>query len=163
MIVVISNTFSLDDKLAWMEERLTTHKFFPSYLSKREWATIMRIKFEEGDVTNFESSFDQCEAFVVRARYQSSQDMNIKAYGVTLARLATEWEAKARRLFLTSELAESADLNPFKHLHMSSWPCLEESTVSGSVAMNYLSLVFAVNTCPSCNMFIWFVAALVLI
>ncbi len=124
VMVVISYTFSLDEKLAWYQERLTTRKFFTSYLSKREWATIMRIKVEEGDVTVSESSFNQSEALVVRARHQSSQDMNIKAYGVALARLATEWEAKARRFFLASEF-ESADLNPFKHLHMGNWPCLE--------------------------------------
>ncbi len=128
VMIVISNKFSLDEKLAWIQERLTTRKFSTSYLSKREWATIMRIKVEEGDVADSESSFNQSEALVVRARHQSSQDINIKAYGVALACLATEWEAKTRYLSLTSE---SADLNPFKHLHTGGWPCLERINCSG--------------------------------
>ena len=125
VMVVISNAFSLEERLTTLRERLTTRKVgvkFTPYLSKREWATIMHIRVEEDDVIEFESSFNQSEAFVVRARHQSSQDMNIKTYGVALARLATKCETKARRLSLTSQ---SADLNPFKHLHMSGWPCLK--------------------------------------
>ena len=131
VMVVISSAFSLEERLTMLCERLRTRKAgvkFTPYLSKREWATIMRIRVEEDDLTDLtdlESSFNESEAFVVRARHQ---DMNIKAYGVALARLATKWEAKARRLFLTSQ---SADLNPFKHLHMSGWPWLERIDCSG--------------------------------
>ncbi len=50
--------------------------------------------------------------------------MDTKAYGVALARLATEWVAKTRLIFMSVK-SELAYMNPFKHLHMGDWPCLE--------------------------------------
>ncbi len=116
VMVVISTTVSNKGHMS--------RKLFTPYLSEREWAIMVRIQVDEspGDPTNW--IFKQSVALVVTASHQSSQDMDTKAYGVALARLATEWVAKTRYIFV-SLTSESACMNPFKHLHMGDWPCLE--------------------------------------
>ena len=87
---------------------------------------MVRIEVGEspGDPTNWRSGFKRTVALIVTASHQSSQDMDTKAYGVALARLATEWVAKTRLIFMSVK-SELAYMNPFKHLHMGDWPCLE--------------------------------------
>ena len=117
VMVVINSTFSV--------EKLLSADLSTPYLSDREWATMVCIEVEEftGDPPVWRSGFKHSAASVVTASHQSSQDMDTKASGVVLARLATEWVARTRSIFinLTSESA----YNPFKHLHMGNWPCLE--------------------------------------
>ncbi len=76
------------------------------------------------------SDFKQSVALTVTASHQSSQDMDTKASGVALARLATEWVAKTRLIFMSLK-SESAYMNPFKHLHMGDWPCLKRIVCHG--------------------------------
>ncbi len=118
VMVVISSTVSITEQ---MSRDLVT-----SYLSEREWATMVRIEVKESadDSIGWRSGFKQTVALMVKASHQSSQDMDIKAYGVALARLATEWLAKARFIFISLN-SEPASMNPFEHVHMGDWPCLD--------------------------------------
>ncbi len=132
VMVVISTT------LTWQGRPTLFHHFTP-YLSEREWATMVRIQVQEGDLTDSESVFKESVALVVRSSHQSSQDMDTKAYGIALARLATEWAAKARSICITMSLtsdsanmtSESANMNPLKHLHIGDWPCLKDLSCYG--------------------------------
>ncbi len=119
VIVVISTRLSY-------EEEMTSLDHFTPYLSKREWATMVRIKVEEGGRRNWFSRFKHSVALVVRARHQSSEDMDTKAYDVALTRLATEWVAKTRSVSICMySTSKAANLNPTKHLHTGNWACLE--------------------------------------
>ncbi len=118
VMVVFSTTLSIT-------EQLTANLATP-YLSERKWATIVRIEVEESsDVSSgWRSGFKQTVALMVKASHQSFQDIDTKAYGVAPARLATEWVAKARSIFISIR-SEPACMIPFKHLHMGNWPNLE--------------------------------------
>ena len=123
VMVVISTTVSA--------AKLPADLFTP-YLLDREWATMVRIEVEEFDPTKWRSGFKHSVALAVTASHQSCQDMDTKAYGVTLARLATEWVTKTRFIFIEMSLtSESAYMKPCKHLHMGNWPCLERIFCSG--------------------------------
>ncbi len=124
VMVVIDTTVNV-------EEQLSGNRFMP-YLPEKEWATMVRFQVEESLVnpSNGMPGCKQSVALIVTATHQSSQDMNAKVYGIALARLATEWVAKTRRMFVFLR-SESAYMNPFKYLHMGDWPCLERIICHG--------------------------------
>ena len=120
VIVVVSTTVSITEQLTAAGNLVT------SYLSDREWSTMVRIQVGEStdDPIGCRSGFKRTVALMITASHQSSQNMDTKAHGIALARLATEWVAKARFICISMR-SEPACMNPFKHLHMGDWPCLE--------------------------------------
>ncbi len=136
VMVVISTTFSTEQ----LKQQPSSNRF-RSCLSEEEWATLVSIetKGSSDGPSSWRSGFKRNVALLA-ARHQSSQNLDTKAHGVALARLAAQWAAKTQ-LILTSLTSESAYVNAFRHLRMGEWPCLERIMCRGSYG-NALPVLF---------------------
>ncbi len=148
VMVVISTTITPDEHqfgdhvnshLSDTTVTLDEHQFgdhAESTLSDRGWSTVVRLHFEQArdDPTNWRSACRQSEALIVKASHQSSPDMDTKAHGSALAHFATEWEPKAQLMAMCQD-SNSVCMDPFKHLHMGKWPCLECIICQGQYGM----------------------------
>ncbi len=124
---VVGTTLTSEEQLSKFETDL-----FTPYLSEKEWATMVRIQVQEGDLTSWKSGFKQSLALAVTASHKCSQDMDPKAYGIAMSRLAIEWVAKTQSICVVMHLtSESAYMNPLTHLHAGDWPCLEHLNCLG--------------------------------
>ncbi len=116
VMVVISTTIALS------EDSHGHH--LQSCLSDKEWSTIVCLTLQQPD-TNGRSVAQQTVALIVNTSHESSPDMDTEAHGSALARFAKKYAAQTRVMYMCTCLdSNSTQLDPLKHLQLSTWPCL---------------------------------------